>query len=88
MINYLFIALLFLVLSGCTNSDDDKENNEPSIMVPNYLVINAPSKSPDMPWHVSDFFKKAEQWELETGLPLERWTLSKLRMRLVQMPLG
>ena len=66
MINYLFIALLFLVLSGCTNSDDDKENNEPSIMVPNYLVINAPSKSPDMPWHVSDFFKKAEQWELET----------------------
>ncbi len=66
MINYLFIALLFLFLSGCTNTDDDKENNEPSIMFPNYLIINAPSKNPNMPWYVSDFFKKVEQWELET----------------------
>jgi len=66
MINYLFIALLFLFLSGCTNTDDDKENNEPSIMFPNYLIINAPSKNPNMPWHISDFAKKVEQWELET----------------------
>ena len=66
MINYLVIALLFLFLSGCTNTDDDKENNEPSIMFPNYLIINAPSKNPNMPWYVSDFFKKVEQWELET----------------------
>ena len=66
MINYLFIALLFLFLTGCTNTDDDKENNEPSIMFPNYLIINAPSKNPKMPWYVSDFFKKVEQWELET----------------------
>jgi len=66
MINYLFIALLFLFLSGCTNTDDDKESNEPSIMFPNYLIINAPSKDPDMPWYVSDFFKRVEQWELET----------------------
>jgi len=66
MINYLFIALLLLFLSGCTNTDDDKENNEPSIMIPNYLVINAPSIDPDMPWYVSDFFRKVEQWEPET----------------------
>jgi hypothetical protein len=67
MTNYLFIALLFLFLSGCTNTDDDdKESDEPSIMIPNYLVINAPSKNPDMQWYVSDFFKRVEEWELET----------------------
>ncbi|VUX55952.1 exported protein of unknown function [uncultured Woeseiaceae bacterium] len=66
MINYLFIALLFLFLSGCTNTDDDKESNEPSIMFPNYLIINAPSKDPNMPWYVSEFAKKVGQWELET----------------------
>jgi len=60
MINYLFIAFSFIFLSGCTNTDDDKENNEPSIMFPNYLIINAPSKNPNMPWYVSDFFKKVE----------------------------
>jgi len=35
-------------------------------MIPNYLVINAPSADPDKPWYVSDFFRRAEQWELET----------------------
>ena len=66
MINYLFIALLFLFLSGCTNTVDDKESNEPSNKIPNYKIINAPSKNPFMPWYVSDFFKKGQQWELET----------------------
>ena len=64
MINHLLIALLFLFLSGCTNTDDDKESNRPSVEFPNYLIINA--QNPDMPWYVSDFFKKVEQWELET----------------------
>ncbi len=66
MTNYLFIAVSFLFLSGCTNTDDDEEKNEPSIMFPNYLAINAPSKDPGKPWYVSDFFKRVEQWELET----------------------
>lgn len=60
------MAHLFLFLSGCTNTDDGKESNEPSIMFPNYLIINAPSKDPDMPWYVSDFFKRVQQWDLET----------------------
>jgi len=64
--NYFSIALLLLFFSGCTNADDDKENDAPSIMIPNYLAINAPSKNPDLPWYVSDFFKREEQWELET----------------------
>ncbi len=66
MINYLFIALLFLFLSACTSTDDDKENNKPSVEFPNYLIINAPSKDPNMPWYISDFFKRVQQWELET----------------------
>lgn len=66
IVNYLFIAHLFLFLSGCTNTDDDKESNETSIMFPNYLGINAPARDPDMPWYVSDIFKRVEKWELET----------------------
>ena len=65
-INCLFVALLFLFLSGCTNSEEDKEIVGPSIMIPNYLVINAPSSNPDTQWYVSDFHKTVEQWELET----------------------
>ena len=70
MANYLFIALLFLFLSGCTNTDDDKESDEPPIMIPNYLVINAPSKDPNIQWYVSDFAKRVEQWALETTIDL------------------
>ena len=35
-------------------------------MFPNYLAINAPSKDPDRQWYVSDYFRRVEQWELET----------------------
>jgi len=64
--HYLYIALLFLFLSGWTRADDAKESNEQSVMSQNYSIINAPSKDADMPWYVSDFFRKVEQWELET----------------------
>jgi len=76
--NYLCISLLFLFLSVCTNVDggqniaddksidDEKESNEPSIQFPNDLVINAPSKDPDIQWYISNFFRGTGQWELET----------------------
>ena len=63
---YLLIALLFFALSGCTKSDEDNEGSGPTMMVPNYLVINTPSKNPDMQWYVSDFFKRVEQRDPET----------------------
>ena len=64
--NYLLLAFSFLLLTGCSKTDADKDGDEPSIMFPNYLVINAQSKNPDMQWHISDFFKKEQEWELET----------------------
>ena len=70
MPDYFFIALLFLCLIGCTDTDDVKESTESPIMFPNYLAINKPSEDPDMQWYVSDFFKKVEQWELETSIDI------------------
>lgn len=70
MINCLSIALLFLFISGCTNTDDNKKSNEQIVMFPNYLIINAPSKDPNMQWYVSDFANRVEQWELETSIDL------------------
>jgi hypothetical protein len=72
IINCIPAVFVLSILSGCTNPDDAieidsaSENTEASIMFPNYLVINAPSKAPDMPWYVSDYYKRVEQWELET----------------------
>jgi hypothetical protein len=67
-INYLLTALLILSLSGCakTEDDNDRESNKPAAMFPNYLIINAPSKDPGMPWYVSDFLRRVEQWVPET----------------------
>lgn len=70
MTNYLITALLVLFLSGCTNADDEKEINEQPVMFPNYLVINAPSKDPNRPWYVSDYFRRVEQWEPEVTINL------------------
>ena len=64
--SYSFIALLLLYLSGCTSTDDDKESNESTVMFPNYLAINAPSRDSNRQWYVSDFFRRVEQWEPET----------------------
>jgi hypothetical protein len=70
MTRNLFAALFLLSLSACTNTDDNAEDNSesnvPRDMYPNYLLINAPSKDPDKPWYVSDFFRRVEQWEIET----------------------
>jgi len=67
---YLFTALLFFAVSGCTKSDDNKDDDQevsgPTMMIPNYLAINAPSKDPDMQWYVSDYYKTVKQWEPET----------------------
>lgn len=68
--NFLFVAILFLFLSGCTNSDEEKERNDAPVMFPNYLVINAPSKDPAKPWYISDFFRRVEQWEPEADIDL------------------
>lgn len=75
MINYLFMAVIVFLLSGCTKTDNaNEEGNEASteasseaiVMFPNYLGINAPSSDPDKPWYVSDFFRRVELWEIET----------------------
>lgn len=68
MINYLLIALLFLFVSGCTYSDDEKESSEQSVEFSDYSISSAPD--PDKPWYVSDFFKRVRQWELETTIDL------------------
>ena len=65
-INYLIAALLFILLSGCTETADDQESDEPAVSFPNYSLINTPSKDPNKPWYVSDFFRRVEQWEPET----------------------
>lgn len=62
--NLLFVSLL-AALSACSQAEDENGADAPPVMFPNYLVINAPSKDPDMPWYVSDFFRRVEQWELE-----------------------
>ncbi|MDH3440036.1 MAG: hypothetical protein OEM63_04745 [Gammaproteobacteria bacterium] len=74
-VNYLFVALLLLSLSGCTKTEDDKESNDAPVMFPNYLIINAPSKDPDKQWYISDFFRRVEQWELETSINLNELKL-------------
>lgn len=64
-----FFTLLTLAVSGCAKSEDEtgdnKEVSGPTMMVPNYLAINAQPKDPDKQWYVSDYFKRAEQWEPE-----------------------
>ena len=73
--NILFVAILILLLSGCTNTEEEKESNDAPVMFPNYLVINAPSKDPDKPWYISDFFRRVEQWELEADIDLNELQL-------------
>ena len=70
MIKPLFLAIVCLCLSGGTGGDDDNESNETAVMFPNYLIINSPSKDPDKPWYISDYLRRAEQWELETTIDL------------------
>ncbi len=70
MIKTLLLGLFLLVLSGCAKTEDDGERSEQPVMFPNYLIINAPSKDPDKPWYISDFFRRAEQWELEENINL------------------
>ena len=70
MISCLIGALLFLVVSGCTGTDEDKKSSEQTVMFPNYLIINAPSKDPDMQWYISDFANRVERWEPETSIDL------------------
>jgi len=70
-INFLSAALFLLFISACAKSGDEavgdnSKSTEQSIMFPNYLVINAPSKDPDKQWYVSDYFRRTQQWDLET----------------------
>jgi len=66
----LLIGFSLLSVSGCTKTDDDKESDQPSIMFPNYLVINAPSKDPNKQWYISDFFRRVEKWDPEKDIDL------------------
>ena len=66
MTKCLFVAPLFLVLSAWAEPVDDKESNGASYKIPDYKIINAQSKNSSMQWYVSDYFKKVEQWELES----------------------
>ena len=70
----LFTLLVFSVV-GCSAPEDSSEESsaavqsqgaQPTMMIPNYLAINAPSTDPDRQWYVSDFFRRVEQWEPET----------------------
>ena len=70
MVNYLVTALLILFLSGCTGADEDKDSTEPAVTSPDTSVSSAPPKVPERPWYVSDFFKRVEQWELESTIDL------------------
>ncbi len=89
---FLFPAWLTLVLSGCTKPEESVEvdsaadqvpNNQPTLMIPNYLVINAPSSDPNKQWYVSDFFRRVEQWEPETT---NYWDLELGMYELTQYP--
>jgi hypothetical protein len=71
-------VILFLFLSGCSSTEEDVDKEEvstPPVMFPNYLVINAPSKDPNMPWYLSDFFRRVEQWVPEAGVDLNELQL-------------
>ena len=80
---YLLLATVALAVMGCAETEDvSPEINEPvaeasapPVMFPNYLVINAPSKDPDKPWYLSDFFRRVEQWELEETIDLNELQL-------------
>ena len=85
-------VFLALGLSGCTKSEapaeaesaaDQRVSNQPTLMIPNYLVINAPSSDPDEQWYVSDFFRRVEQWEPETT---NYWDLELGMYELTQYP--
>ena len=90
--DYFFIALLVFALPGCAKTEDEEatvsaaaesRTNQPTLMIPNYLVINAPSQDPDKPWYVSDFFRRVEQWEVETT---NYWDLELGMYELTQYP--
>jgi hypothetical protein len=72
MTKYLLAFPLFLILSGCAETNDDADTNddkgsyEPTVTFPNYLIINAPSRDPNMQWYLSDFFRKVKRWDPET----------------------
>jgi len=78
ILRYLPVVLLIHALAGCTNSDDTSEPPDAAnsakpaesggalVMIPNYLVINAPPEKTERPWFVSDYFRRVEQWEPET----------------------
>ncbi len=70
MNNLLLIVVFLLFLPGCSENDDNNETDNQVVMFPNYLVINAPSKDPDMQWYVSDFSMRKKQWILETTVDL------------------
>ena len=74
-IDTLLFAILSFTLSGCSNSDGEKENSTVPVMFPNYLAINTPSRDPDKPWYVSDFAMKVEQWNLEKDIDLNELKL-------------
>jgi hypothetical protein len=71
MINYLVVTLLFFMLSGCGNPDDENESHRTSAL-PDYSVINAPSDDPNMPWYVSEYFAPETRWRLEKNINLNR----------------
>ena len=85
--HYVLIALSTLLLAGCsktaeeTGNAEEAQSNPLPVMFPNYLVINAPSSDPNKPWYVSDFFRRVEQWEIETtdysDLPLGMYELTQ-----------
>ena len=72
MTKYLLAFPLFLILSGCAETNDDADTNddkgsyEPTVTFPDYLIINAPSRDPNMQWYLSDFFRKVKRWDPET----------------------
>ena len=71
MTKYIALFLLVFFLAGCSQVVDEEtkeveEANQQPVMFPNYLIINAPSKDPEMQWYVSDYFRKTGRWELET----------------------
>jgi len=62
----LFLGLMVTALFGCTNEENEETTNNRLEMIPNYLAINAPPDNSELPWYVSDFFKRVPQWDRET----------------------
>ena len=70
IIKCLLVTLSAVIFSGCSDTNDDTENHDPTLSFPDYRMINAPSTDPDMPWYMNSYFEKDERWRFEASTNL------------------